>query len=73
MIKAIEFQELYRWRIGKFEPEFGADLPQGVIKMREVMDGHVAEKRAPAFRHRACGDAATEEKQVAARLRKDRR
>jgi hypothetical protein len=46
---AIEFQKLHSGRVGEFQAQTFPDLAQGVIKVREVMDSHIADKLAPDF------------------------
>jgi hypothetical protein len=48
-ILSIEFQELHGRGFPEFEAEAGSDLPQGLVEMRKVVDGHVADKRAAHF------------------------
>jgi hypothetical protein len=45
----IELQELYWRRLVEFESQARGDLPQGVIEMRKVIDGHITHEYAAHF------------------------
>jgi hypothetical protein len=48
-IVAIQFEELDGRRILELDAELTGDLAQGVVEVREVVDGHVANEGAANF------------------------
>jgi hypothetical protein len=48
-VDAIQFQELDWWRLLDLDAEVAGDLAQGVIEVRKVIDGHVANEGATNF------------------------
>ena len=45
----VQLHELHWRMLFKFQAQVAGDLPQGVVKMRKVVDGHVADERAANF------------------------
>ena len=48
-VLAVQFHELHRGRVSKFYAQVAGDLPQGIVKVRKVVDGHVAYKCGANF------------------------
>jgi hypothetical protein len=48
-VLTVEFHELYGGRVPKFYAQVAGDLPQGVVKMWKMVDGHVPHEGGPNF------------------------
>ncbi len=48
-VMAIKFQELHRGRLGEIEAQTSGDLAQRVVKVWQMINGHIADKCAPDF------------------------
>ena len=48
-VVAVEFQKMHGRRFFDFHAEVDSDLPQGMIEVRKMVDGHIAHKRASNF------------------------
>ena len=46
---AVQLEELHGRRLFDLQAEVAGDLPQNMIKVRKMIDGHVAHKRAADF------------------------
>ena len=67
-VVAVELEELDGRRFFEFDAEVAGDLAQGVIEVREVVDGHVANEGAANFVvARAAMQPAEEEEKLEAR------
>jgi hypothetical protein len=66
-IDAIQLEELDGRRLFELDPELAGDFAQGVVEVREVIDGHVANEGAANFVvSRAAVQPAQEEKELKA-------
>jgi hypothetical protein len=67
-ILAVQLEELHGRRFLELDAEVAGDLAQGVIKVREVIDGHIANEGAANFVvSRAAVQPAKKEQQLKAR------
>ena len=45
----VQVKELNRWRLLQLQPEVTGDLSQGVVEVRKMIQGHVADEGAADF------------------------